>query len=190
MAMSDLSEKKTRREFLRDGLRAAGLLAFGGALGGVLSQGQEETVWQIDPEKCTQCGKCATECVLTPSAVKCVHQYALCGYCDLCFGFYKDQRVDDSTGAENQRCPTGALERSFVEEPYYQYVVNEPRCIGCGICVQGCQAYGNGSLYLQVRHDRCLNCNECRIATACPAQAFVRVPAAKPYILKTKKAYG
>ena len=24
------------------------------------------TVWQLDPEKCIQCGRCATACVLTP----------------------------------------------------------------------------------------------------------------------------
>jgi electron transport complex protein RnfB len=50
--------------------------------------------------------------------------------------------------------------------------------------VKGCQAFGNGSLYLQVRHDRCLNCNECSIAARCPADAFVRIPAGKPYIIK------
>jgi electron transport complex protein RnfB len=35
-----------------------------------------------------------------------------------------------------------------------------------------------------VRHDRCLNCNECSIAVACPSQAFVRAPAEDPYLLK------
>jgi electron transport complex protein RnfB len=44
----------------------------------------------------------------------------------------------------------------------------------------------NGSLYLQVRHDRCLDCNDCSIASACPTQAFRRVPAADPYLLKKK----
>ena len=42
----------------------------------------------------------------------------------------------------------------------------------------------NGSLYLQVRHDRCQNCNECSIAIACPTQAFVRLPASSPNLLK------
>jgi electron transport complex protein RnfB len=44
----------------------------------------------------------------------------------------------------------------------------------------------NGSLYLQVRHDRCLNCNQCSIAVACPTQAFERVPSSDPYLLKKK----
>jgi len=38
----------------------------------------------------------------------------------------------------------------------------------------------NGSLYLQVMQDRCLNCNECAIAVACPTQAIGRVPAGGP----------
>ena len=120
--------------------------------------------------------------------MKCVHGYALCGYCKLCFGFFRDQRPGDSEGAENQRCPTGAIKRTFVEDPYFQYTIDESLCIGCAKCVKGCQAYGNGSLYLQSRHDRCLNCNQCSIATACPAQAWIRVPRSKPYVLKTKKA--
>ena len=42
----------------------------------------------------------------------------------------------------------------------------------------------NGSLYLQVMHDRCLNCNECSIALACPTQAFSRIPACTPYRMR------
>ncbi|HEY3396018.1 MAG TPA: 4Fe-4S binding protein [Armatimonadota bacterium] len=186
--MSDKKKPTTRREFLKTGLRAAGVVVLGGALGSLVRRGNAgETVWQIDPAKCTQCGLCVTACVLAPSAVKAVHQYAMCGYCNLCFGYFTDQRADNGTGAENQRCPTDAIRRSFVEDPYYQYVIDEPKCIGCGICVKGCGAFGNGSLFLQVRHDRCLNCNECAIAAACPAQAFVRVPADHPYLYKTRK---
>jgi Fe-S-cluster-containing hydrogenase component 2 len=44
----------------------------------------------------------------------------------------------------------------------------------------------NGSLYLQVEHDRCLGCNECAIAVACPTQAFHRIPAAQAEILKRR----
>ena len=178
----------SRRELLVSGLRTAGVFAATGGLVALASRSDaESTVWQIDPAKCTACGKCATECVLKPSAVRCVHEHEICGYCELCFGYYIDQRVDDAEAAENQRCPTGAIIRSFVEEPYYQYTVDESRCIGCGICVEGCQMFGNGSLILQIRHDRCVNCNQCAIADACPAQAVVRVPAGSPYLLRTKK---
>jgi electron transport complex protein RnfB len=57
-------------------------------------------------------------------------------------------------------------------------------CIGCAKCVEGCTRFGNGSFYLQVRHDRCLNCNECSIARVCAGDAFRRVPASQPYIIK------
>ncbi|MHB0936643.1 MAG: 4Fe-4S binding protein [Armatimonadota bacterium] len=191
--MADERKGITRREMLSHGLRGlAALVAAGGlgalALGGTASAA--ETVWQIDPEKCTECGQCATMCVLTPSAVKCVHAYAQCGYCELCFGFFEDSPNSMDTAAENQRCPTGAIKRSFVEDPYYEYVIDEPLCIGCAKCVKGCRAFGNGSLFLQVRHDRCVNCNQCAIASACPSQAFVRVPADQPYLLKGGEPSG
>lgn len=142
------------------------------------------TVWQLDPAKCVQCGQCAVNCVLTPSAVKAVHTYGICGFCKLCFGYFQPgvSRLDE--GAENQLCPVGAIKRTFIENPYYEYTVDEGACIACGKCVLGCTTFGNGSLYLQVRHDRCLNCNECSIARNCPADAYRRISVARPYILK------
>mgnify|MGYP001590284734 CR=1 FL=1 len=141
-------------------------------------------VWQLDPAKCIQCGRCATSCVLSPSAVKCVHRFEMCGYCKLCFGFFQPGTRSLTSAAENQMCPTGALKRRFIEAPYYEYTVDEALCIGCGRCVKGCWAFGNGSLVLQVRHDRCVNCNECSIARNCPAGAYTRVPADQPYLFK------
>jgi Na+-translocating ferredoxin:NAD+ oxidoreductase subunit B len=144
------------------------------------------TVWQLDPNKCVQCGQCATTCVLNPSAVKCVHAYAMCGYCKLCFGYFQPGADALTSDAENQLCPSGAIQRTFVEDPYHEYTIDEALCIGCGKCVKGCGSFGNGSLFLQVRHDRCVNCNECSIARSCPADAFRRVPANQPYLLKGK----
>lgn len=141
-------------------------------------------VWQLDPNKCVQCGRCATTCVLSPSAVKCIHCFALCGYCKLCFGYFQPGASALTSDAENQICPTGAIRRRLVEEPYYEYTIDESLCIGCSLCVKGCTTFGNGSLCLQVSHDRCANCNECSIARQCPAQAFSRVPANRPYMLK------
>lgn len=162
-------------------------MATGGLFGTLASRGDShDTVWQIDPDLCVSCGKCATHCVLEPSAVKCVHEYAKCGYCDLCFGYFADQRVDDQETPENRRCPTNAIRRSFIEDPYYEYIIDEARCIGCGICVEGCAAFGNSSLILQIRHDRCLNCNECAIAVVCPTQAISRISADEPYLLRVK----
>jgi electron transport complex protein RnfB len=121
---------------------------------------------------------------LNPSAVKCVQEYALCGYCRLCFGYHEPGATQLDTAAENQLCPTGAIQRTFVEDPYFEYNIEESLCIGCAICVRGCTVFGNGSFYLQVRHDRCVNCNECAIARSCPSGAFRRVPADQPYLLK------
>ncbi|MFZ5830137.1 MAG: ferredoxin [Planctomycetota bacterium] len=146
----------------------------------------ERLLWQIDPGKCVACGNCATYCVLDESAVKVVHSFEMCGYCDLCTGYFKPQPSELKTGAENQLCPTGAIIRKFIEDPYFEYHIDLPLCIGCGKCVKGCNAFGNGSLYLQVQHDRCMNCNECAIAVACPSGAFRRVPASDPYLLKVR----
>jgi electron transport complex protein RnfB len=183
-----------RREFINNGVRATlGVAVAGtGALVLARSKGSGETVWQIDPFKCTQCGRCATECVMDESAVKCVHAYDLCGYCDLCGGYFKPgARLE--TGAENQLCPTAAIQRKFIEEPFFEYIIDEELCIGCGKCVKGCSAFGNGSLQLQIRHDRCLNCNQCSIARMCPSNAISRVPASQPYLIKgsfTKEEEG
>jgi electron transport complex protein RnfB len=133
---------------------------------------------------CIQCGNCATQCVLEPSAVKCVHAFALCGNCDLCTGFLSPDFVEMDSGAENELCPTGAIRRRHIEGRRYEYTIDEALCIGCGKCVKGCADLGNGSLFLQVRHDRCLNCNECAIAAACPSGAYRRVPADRPYLMK------
>ncbi len=124
------------------------------------------------------------ESVLEVSAVKCVHAFAMCGYCNLCTGSLRPDPVTLDSGAENELCPTGAIKRSFIEDPYYEYTIDESLCIGCAKCVKGCNAFGNGSLFLQVRHDRCLNCNECSIAAACPSGAYKRVPVENPYLLK------
>jgi electron transport complex protein RnfB len=190
--MANHREKIDRRKFVGDGLRVAGAIGLAG-LGGFLAgrRGQPgEYVWQIDPAKCIACGNCATRCVLDQSAVKCVHNFPMCGYCDLCTGYFPPNPYGLDTGAENQLCPTGAIvrEKLINEEPYCEYTIDESLCIGCGKCVKGCTAFGNGSLQLQVRHDRCVNCNECSIAVACPSQALARVRAGQPYLLKYRSA--
>jgi electron transport complex protein RnfB len=196
---ADKPRKLTRRQMLRTGAQGvtlgaivggAGILIARAARGGGLTGRRrgDRWVWQIDPYKCTQCGQCATECVLEPSAVKCVHAYELCGRCEFCFGYYESRPgVKPGAGAEGQLCPTGAIERSRIKGRHYEYTIDESKCIGCSLCVKGCNTFGNGSLHLQVRHDRCLNCNECAIAAACPADAFVRVRADDPYLMKSQE---
>ena len=179
-------EPVKRRDFLGRAARLLAMTGLGALLGKLAGATSDRgTVWQIDPSKCTRCGKCATHCVLEQSAVKCVHAYAICGYCELCTGYFGPEPNALTTAAENQLCPTAAIARTYIEDPYYQYRIDEQLCIGCAKCVDGCNRYGNGSLFLQVRHDRCVNCNECSIARVCKPQAFVRVPADRPYLLKT-----
>lgn len=101
--MESKKRSKNRREFIQSGMRLSLALALGGVGGLALSHtGRDGYVWQIDPFACTQCNRCATDCVMTPSAVKCVHAYDLCGYCDLCGGYFKPDANQLTTAAENQ----------------------------------------------------------------------------------------
>lgn len=180
-----------RRNFLADSIRTVGTVALAGAAGVLVGRAgsAEPMVWQLDPDKCIACTNCATKCVLDVSAVKCINCFDMCGYCDICTGYFEMGYTALDTAAENQACPTGAIVRRFIEERsgqrFYEYTIDVPLCIGCGKCVKGC-ALMNGSLYMQVEHDRCVDCNECAIAIACPTQAFYRIPASQTEIMKRK----
>jgi len=186
-----MSEEKNKYQSRRDFVRRAGKLAVIVPFAIVPIALVKKTsamgyVWQIDPFKCTACGQCKTNCVLTPSASKCMHSYQMCGYCDLCGGYLRQGVKTISTGAENQLCPTGAIVRKFVEEPYFEYEIDVDLCDGCAKCVKGCVDFGNGSLHMQINHDLCVNCNECSIARTCPSNAVMRVPANDPYMPKDR----
>ena len=169
------NKTQNRRKFIQNGIRASLLLSLGTiSVAALRKVTTDDYVWQIDPFVCTQCGRCATDCVMKPSAVKCVHAFALCGYCDLCGGYLKPDANQRTTAAENQLCPTAAIERRFIEEPYFEYHIKEDLCIGCGKCVKGCTSFGNGSMHLQIIHSICVNCNECSIARVCPSNAIKR----------------
>jgi len=190
--MANQQQSLDRRSFVKALVRTGGAIGLGAGSVALALSGRstgdagpyQETVWQLDPNKCIACGNCATYCVLDESAVKCMHNFKMCGYCDLCTGYFEPEPNSRNSAAENQLCPTGAIIRTFVEDPYYEYTIDRPLCIGCGKCVKGCNAFGNGSLYMQVCHDRCVGCNECAIGAACPSEAFRRVPASDPYLLK------
>ena len=72
MAKKEKKKKLNRRSFIDRSFRISIGIGLAG-LGGVLTKKSlsKEYVWQLDPEKCIQCGRCATECVMTLSAVKC-----------------------------------------------------------------------------------------------------------------------
>lgn len=183
--MEKKSKANSRRKFIQNGVRMSLLLSLGTVSVAALKKVTSgEYVWQIDPFKCNQCGRCATDCIMSPSAVKCLHAFDLCGYCDLCGGYLKPDANKRSTAAENQLCPTAAIERRFIEEPYFEYHIDKDLCIGCAKCVAGCTSFGNGSMHLQIIHDICLNCNECSIARVCPSDAISRVKASEAYNVK------
>ena len=189
--MTKNKQNKTTPEGRREFLKTCGRLIAGGAVLALFGVSYRKTVakgaeyfWQIDPHKCVFCGRCETGCVLPMSAVKCVHAKKVCGYCDLCGGYYRANVKELNTAAENLMCPTGAMKRKFVEEPYFEYSINERLCNGCGKCAKGCNSFGNGSLYLQIKQELCKNCNECQIAKACPADAIKRVSKGMAYDLK------
>lgn len=191
MDSMDVNQNSNRRTFCKSAARWLAASTLIGAAGMLEMRRQKasganagETVWQIDPHLCIACGACAVECVKLQSAVKCFHRFDMCGYCDLCTGFFDPQPLARNTGAENQLCPTGAIRRRFVEEPYYEYTIDEELCVGCGKCVEGCVSLGNGSLYLQINQHLCDQCHECAIATCCPAQAIKKISAAELYCSK------
>ena len=137
--MPEESQKIDRRSFVADGARvfgAVGLLGLGGALA-VRKAGGERLVWQLDPEKCIACDKCQTQCVLDVSAVKAVQCFALCGYCDVCTGYFRNDYSTLDTGAEEQLCPTGAIIRRYIERKpgvrFFEYTIKESLCIACGM---------------------------------------------------------
>jgi len=181
----DAEKKMKRRDFLQTGIRfgiGAGLGVIGIGLGTRAVSGKN--IWQLDPAKCIQCGKCATSCVLQTSAVKCVHVTDMCGYCDLCSGYLRPNVKELNTAAENRLCPTNAIVRTYIEEPYFEYRIVEELCNGCGKCVKNCGAFGNGSLQLQIQQKLCVNCNQCAIARSCPSEAFSCVGNGSPYLIK------
>lgn len=162
----------------------AAITAVSGLSVGRMVRSEAGCFWQIDPSKCTFCGRCETNCVLPVSAVKCVHANRVCGYCDLCGGYYRANVKDLNTAAENLMCPTGAIFRKYIEDPYFEYTIDEKLCNACGKCAKGCNSFGNGSLYLQVKQELCKSCNECKISKVCPSGAIQQVPAGKAYLLK------
>lgn len=187
-----MSHRTTRREFFDRSFRVAGFVGLGSAAGVLVRRASADSVYQVDPNKCIECDLCRTSCVLTHSAVKAVNDFDKCGYCMLCPAYYDVTSAPDEKGIPTGLvCPRDALKRKVVgkvdeEDPnnnYYEYFVDETLCDGCGRCVKAClPPAGNGSLRLEIRYDRCLECNSCAIAVVCPETAIVRVdtPGAAP----------
>jgi electron transport complex protein RnfB len=181
-----MSEKTTRRQFIDRSFRVVGLAGIGGAAAVLTRRAVSDTVFQVDPSRCVACDLCRTSCVLHLSAVKAVNDFPKCGYCQLCPAYYDVTSMPDEMGLPTGKvCPQDALKRRIVGEideqdpnnNYYEYTVDESLCNGCGKCVKACQPpAGNGALRLEVRYDRCVECDTCAIQIACPEDAIVRIP--------------
>lgn len=175
-------------------LRSAGQLLGAAALGTVgwrvfsppaedaefIAQGRR-FAWQIDPDKCKSCGLCETACVRKPSAVKALNDQKKCSNCVVCYGHITNKYIDsDKIDRDGQRvCPVDAVERKNFSgglNGMFLYSQDPKRCIGCSKCVKRCNEHGSQSMFLAIRPDLCLGCNECAIAVACPHGAVERIP--------------
>lgn len=181
-----MSEKPNRRQFIDRSLRIIGFAGIGSAAAVLSLRTAKSTVFQVDPARCAACDLCRTSCVLSFSAVKAVNEFTQCGYCQLCPAYYDVTSQPDDMGIPTGKtCPQDALKRRIVgeideEDPnnnYYEYSIDESLCDGCGKCVKACRPpAGNGSLHLQIRYNRCDECDSCAIQIACPESAIIRVP--------------
>jgi len=180
----------TRRQFLLRGVRVLGATALAGVAARVLAGGRKDAEfiqpphrygWQINPDACTYCGLCATACVRHPSAVKAVNDQKKCSNCVACYGHLADLKTPSALIATTERlvCPEHAVERASLFgglDGAYRYTIDPDRCNGCAKCIQQCNTHGSRSMFLIIRPDLCLGCNECAIARVCPSKAVERVP--------------
>jgi electron transport complex protein RnfB len=181
-----MNEKTNRRQFIDRSLRIIGFAGIGTAAAVLSLRTAKSSVFQVDPSRCAACDLCRTSCVLSFTAVKAVNDFSKCGYCQLCPAYYDVTSQPDSMGLPTGKtCPQDALKRRIVgdvdeEDPnnnYYEYNIDESICDGCGKCVKACKPpAGNGSLHLQIRYNRCDECDSCAIAVVCPENAIKRVP--------------
>lgn len=191
-----MNRKPTRREMLKHAARGVGLAGLGGAALYLARKAGAHGVWQLDPELCVNsrlgelnvnfCDLCKKECVVPLSAVRAVNLYDRCGRCYLCPAYFD---VASKVGADGlpvkKLCPRDAIERKPIGEVdpgdpannFYEYIIDEELCDGCGKCVMACkEPAGLGSIRLEVRHNLCVDCNRCAISEACPRDALSRRP--------------
>ena len=191
-----MSDKPTRREVLGHAARGTALLGLAGLTGVLSLKAYKTYAWSVDPGACVNsklgalgvevCELCATECVLTLSAVRAVNEFKACGRCYICPAYYEIKSAVGPDGLPSEKvCPRDAIKREPIgwidpDDPannFYEYTIDERLCNGCGRCVMECkEPAGLGSIRLEVRHDVCLDCNRCSIATACPEDAYLREP--------------
>lgn len=187
-----MKEKKPRREFLGHVVRGVTLVGLCGSGVFLVNKTRKVYAWQLEASKCVNsrlgatgvdvCELCSTECVETLSAVRAVNEYSKCGRCYICPAYFDITSAVNEEGLPSQKlCPRDAIERKPIgwvdpDDPannFYEYIIDEALCNGCGRCVMGCkEPAGLGSITLEVRYDLCADCNRCSIAIACPDDAY------------------
>jgi len=188
-------KKLTRRQ----AMRGAAVTGLGVTAGFLVHKAEGQVVWQIDASRCVNsklgevnvkvCDLCVKECVVTQSAVRAVNEFSKCGRCCVCPAYYNVKSAVGKDGLPSEKlCPRDAIARKPIGEVdpndpannFYEYVIDEVKCDGCGKCVMACkEPAGLGSIVLRVRHDLCVSCNNCAISTACPKDAISLWPALK-----------
>jgi len=181
---------ESRRKHLKHAGHWLGAALLGGSVWRISSPPGEEAefiaqnrrfAWQVDPEKCLYCGLCETACVRNPSAVKAVNDQKKCSNCVVCYGHITNSKIDsDKIDSEGERvCPHDAVVRENFSggvDGMFLYSNDPGKCVGCAKCVKRCNEHGTKSMFLVIRPDLCLGCNECAIADACPHDAIERIP--------------
>ena len=191
-----MSEDLTRRALLGNVARGTVLLTLAGGAGFLIRKANGQVVWQVDAARCLNsrlgevnveaCSLCASACVVALSAVRAVNEYSKCGRCNVCPAYFNITSAVDEHGLPSEKlCPRDAITRKAIgkvdpEDPannFYEYAIDEDKCDGCGKCVMKCkEPLGLGSITLRIRYDKCVNCNRCAIATACPQSALLQLP--------------
>lgn len=180
----------SRRKFLQWLGRGAAFTALGAIAVRVLLGKKEDSqfiqpghgyAWQIDPAKCTFCGRCERACVRKPSAVKAVNDQKICSNCVVCYGHTYDRHLDSARiDAEGRKvCHHNAVVRTRLTgglDGAFCYSIRPEDCTGCAKCALECNRHGTKSMFMVIRPDLCVNCNTCSIADVCESGAVERVP--------------
>jgi Na+-translocating ferredoxin:NAD+ oxidoreductase subunit B len=188
-----MSGAVSRRKALGRLGRGAAIAGMAGTAGYLVQKAEGQIVWQVDAAKCLNsrlgevgvkvCDLCLKECVVSQSAVRAVNAFSECGRCYICPAYYNVKSAVDRSGLPSEKlCPRDAITRKPIGEAdpadpannFYEYVIDEEKCDGCGKCVMACkEPAGLGSIRLKIRHNLCVNCNQCAISIACPKDAVL-----------------
>lgn len=181
---------KSRRNFLVLGSRIAGAVVLSGFVWRIFGSSGKDSefeqpsrryTWQINPDKCRFCGKCAYACVRRPAAVKALNDQKKCSNCVVCYAHITDRQISSARVQQygTRVCPHNAVRRQNFSgglDGVFTYTIDQSRCVGCAKCVAECNHSGSSSMFLAIRPDLCLGCNQCACAEKCPYDAIERVP--------------